>query len=263
MKTGEPGVPSMEDWLAHNVASGQAVGVDPFTVSTASALSLRSKLEAKGVTLSALEHNLVDAVWTDRPAVPANPIRVKLLRYFLHPFANSSHTYYIMQIHAIEYAGVHHSEKIASLQSDLSNLGANALVVCALDELAWLLNIRGSDIHCNPVTFAYTIVTREKVYLFVDDSKLSAEVRSHLGEHVEVLPYGSITSFLSQYSGDLAATNGSIVADYNNVNWAVYQSIQVPVIDTPSLIERKKTIKNAAEIDVSGSPALDMGRFVE
>lgn len=76
MKAGEPGVPSMQQWLEQNMSAGEEVGVDPFTISTASALSLKSALEAKNVKLTATPVNLVDQVWADRPAIPASPIRV-------------------------------------------------------------------------------------------------------------------------------------------------------------------------------------------
>lgn len=155
-----------------------------------------------------------------------------------------------LQAHAIEYAGVHHPDKIAELQSDLQTLNASALAVCALDEIAWLLNIRGADIQCNPVSIAYAVVARDKVYFFVNGEKLSDEVRRHLGDKVEILPYEEITNFLTQFTSDSTNATSPVIADYNNLNWAVYQAIKSPVTDTPSLIERKKAIKHDKEIEV-------------
>lgn len=159
----------------------------------------------------------------------------------------------VVQVHDIAYAGVHHADKIAQVQSDLASANASALVVCALDEIAWLLNIRGADIHCNPVSISYVVVARDEVYFFVNSEKVSAEVRTHLGDKIQLLPYEEITSFLTQFTSDSAKAATPVISDYNIMNWAVYQAIKIPVTNTPSVIERKKAIKNEQEIEVEKS----------
>jgi Xaa-Pro aminopeptidase len=116
MRSGEPNVLELNDWIAMNMKSGSVVGVDPFLMSTSQAKGLEKQLQSKGITLKAVDTNPVDAVWaTSRPAVPNSPIAV----------------------HPMEFAGVHHSEKIAKVQKELEKNGSIAFVVSMLDEVCF------------------------------------------------------------------------------------------------------------------------------
>ncbi len=138
---------------------------------------LRTKLKESGRVLKCLKRNLVDAVWLNPPSPPCTPMR----------------------IHPLQYAGKSSTEKLADLKSSLKSKKAYAQLVCALDEVAWLLNVRGSDLPCTPVMIAYLLVLTQDCgddggsgsgcTLFVDENKLTDEVRQHLPTEVTVRPY--------------------------------------------------------------------------
>lgn len=191
MKSGQEGVVEKEVWLCDVLPLNSRVGMDPHLITIDQAKTLRTALQARGHTLVATHgENLVDQVWAkDRPMRPQNPV-VSL---------------------ALKYAGQSHVEKLSNLQQFLKDYGATkpatptltrstdaihggsgaaGIVVCALDEIAWLFNLRGSDIRYNPVFFAYAIVTTTETFLYVDSRKLNDDVVEHLAAaNVHVRPY--------------------------------------------------------------------------
>ncbi|CAB1113141.1 unnamed protein product [Ectocarpus sp. CCAP 1310/34] len=150
---------------------GFRVGVDPWLLSAGTARTLTSKLAASGGCLVPISGNLVDEIWTDQPPVPRRPVRV----------------------HPLKFAGVGVSEKIAAVRKLVVKERASSLVVMAMDEVAWLFNIRGSDILYNPVTFAASLLTQEDAFLFIDAVKLGEGVEQHLMEAgVTIKPYDAL-----------------------------------------------------------------------
>eukprot|EP00752_Nemacystus_decipiens_P016215 g14500.t1 len=150
---------------------GFRVGVDPWLLSTGTARSLTSKLTKNGGCLVPISGNLVDAIWTDQPPVPQRPVR----------------------IHPVRFAGVAVPEKLAAVRKLVVKERASSLVVMAMDEVAWLFNIRGSDILFNPVAIAAAFLTQEEAFLFIDAAKLGEDVRQHLKEAgVTVKPYEAL-----------------------------------------------------------------------
>uniref|UniRef100_A0A2M4AFQ4 Putative xaa-pro aminopeptidase n=1 Tax=Anopheles triannulatus TaxID=58253 RepID=A0A2M4AFQ4_9DIPT len=179
MKEGLPSTPSIDAWLAKILKPGSRVGVDANLITTAAWNPLQTSLKTAGCSLLAVEPNLIDLLWQDQPAVPHNP---------LLPLSTS-------------FAGCTVVEKLASVRTKLTEKRASVLVVSALDEIAWLLNLRGTDIDYNPVFFAYVIVTPDELHLFIDPVQVGPPVLEHFGANgAEVLvhPYEEVQTVLKQ-----------------------------------------------------------------
>jgi len=169
MRGGQPGVPEPKAWLGEKMPEGSRVGVDADVHSLSEARALKKLLEQSGVTLVCVDENPVDATWGDlRPAFPTAPLRV----------------------HKPEHAGVSVADKIAKIRERLAEQDCDYLVVSPLDEVAWLFNVRGGDLDFNPVALAYGLVGRKTATLYVDEAKLTPEIRAHLAEaEVTAAPY--------------------------------------------------------------------------
>ena len=158
----------LEDWLGDKLKAGALVGFDPKLHTQAMVEDLGKQLTAKGIKLKALSRNLLDAAWGKaRPAPPQNPIVP----------------------HPLKYAGKSAEAKIADLQASLKKDEADAVVLTLPDSIAWLFNIRGSDVAHNPVPLAFAIVpTTGKPELFVDAAKVGPETRAHLAPIARISP---------------------------------------------------------------------------
>lgn len=227
MKDRLPETPTIEQWLVDNLPRGSVVGVDPRTATAASAKAWRDRLAGGGVTLESVEDNLVDAVWADaRPAKPHG-------RVIVHP---------------IEFAGRTVEDKLAAVRKDMADAGAAALLVCALDEVAWLMNLRGCDVECNPVFFSYALVTASTCRLFVDGTKLGTDPADHLARSgVTVLPYDAIQDALSE----LIASEGAprVWLDPAACNMALRSRVpDAQAIERASPVQLLKAVKNDAEL---------------
>ncbi len=166
-KLGNPEVPSIKEWLAKGLAAGEVLGVDPQILSHKSYSDLHSFLKTKGIRLKCVSKNLVDTVWEDRPIPSKQKIRV----------------------HPIKYAGESVWKKLERIRGKMDEQLVDLLVLTALDEIAWLFNIRGNDIKYNPVVIAYALVTKERAMLFVDTDKLTNRIRHILNKGVEFHEY--------------------------------------------------------------------------
>ncbi|KAH8248915.1 hypothetical protein KR032_004268, partial [Drosophila birchii] len=175
MKQGLSGVPSIGAWLAQNLTAGNSVGVDPRLMSFRAWQSIETELISAGIQLVPVEDNLVDKVWgEDQPAQNANPIDTL----------------------KIQFAGKTIAKKWEDVRHQMKEKSVDALVVSALDEIAWLLNLRGSDIEYNPVFFSYMIVTEDKLQLFVDLVKIPADFDRHQLRNkvnISLFPYDKIS----------------------------------------------------------------------
>ncbi|XP_017025563.1 xaa-Pro aminopeptidase ApepP [Drosophila kikkawai] len=175
MKDGLTTTPSIGAWLAKNLAKGSSVGVDPRLLSFRGWKPIETELNSAECQMVPIESNLIDEVWSGagQPARTSNSI-ISL---------------------KLEHAGVPVERKWETVRQQMKDKNADALVVSALDEIAWFLNLRGSDIDFNPVFFAYLIVTNDELLLFVDSAKLPGDFASHQQENnvkITVLPYESI-----------------------------------------------------------------------
>uniref|UniRef100_A0A2M4BHK4 Putative xaa-pro aminopeptidase n=1 Tax=Anopheles marajoara TaxID=58244 RepID=A0A2M4BHK4_9DIPT len=179
MKEGLPSTPSIDAWLAKMLKPGSRVGVDANLITTAAWNPLQTSLKTADCSLLAVEPNLIDLLWQEQPGVPHNP---------LLPLGTT-------------FAGRTVAEKLECVRAKLTEKRASVLVVSALDEIAWLLNLRGTDIDYNPVFFAYVIVTPEQLHLFIDPVQIVPPVLEHFGANgveVQVHPYDQVHTVLRQ-----------------------------------------------------------------
>ena len=189
MKEGIPGTPTRAEWLERNLECGSVVGVDPFLITCSQFSTMKQSLDQAGMRLVSVEKNLIDAIWgSDQPTYPDNPV---------NPLE-------------LEFCGKTWEEKVAEARTSMIKARASVLVLSALDDVAWLLNLRGSDIKYNPVFFAYVAITVDKVHVFINESQVTDRVRKHLTADsekykvdnlsVEFSPYDAIKGFLEQCS---------------------------------------------------------------
>ncbi|GJZ06156.1 probable Xaa-Pro aminopeptidase P [Tanacetum coccineum] len=198
MRSGNWGVPNTTEWLNDVLAPGGRIGIDPFLFSSDAVNELKEAVAISNHELVYLyDVNLVDEVWKEaRPMPPNKPIRV----------------------HDLKHAGVDVSTKLSKLRSELTSNGASAIVISMLDEVAWLLNLRGNDVPHSPVMYAYLIVEMDAAKLFVDNSKVTPEVMDYLKTAgVELRPYESILSEIES----LAARGAHLWLDTASVNAAI------------------------------------------
>lgn len=200
MRSGNHGVPTTSEWLNSVLAPGGRVGIDPFLFSSGAADELKDAIAKNNHELVYLyDFNLVDEIWKEsRPKPPNSPIRV----------------------HDLKYAGLDVASKLASLRSDLEGADASAIVISMLDEVAWLLNLRGNDVPHSPVMYAYLIVEINRALLFIDDTKVTPEVMDHLkNAGIELRPYNSILSEIKRL-----ATHGARLWLDTSLNAAIAQT---------------------------------------
>lgn len=189
--------PTIEDWLSTSLTAGQRIGCDPYLFSISSIRRMQTTLQRSNLQMSTSIHtNLVDQVWgKDQPMIPHEPVLP----------------------HPVSYAGQSHSEKLQQVQNIMKNeKGVSTLVITALDEIAWLFNIRGSDVACNPVTIAYAVITLDKVTLCIDYDRLNKDTLDHLGTNIHIVPYDEVLDIVR------SSPSGKIWLDPASCNYAIY-----------------------------------------
>ncbi|BAF21063.1 aminopeptidase P2 isoform X2 [Oryza sativa Japonica Group] len=198
MRSGNQGVPTTSEWLNEVLPSGCRVGIDPFLFSFDAAEELKDAISEKNHELVLIKDlNLVDEIWGEsRPEPPKEQTRV----------------------HGIKYAGVDVPSKLSFVRSQLAENGCNAVVISLLDEVAWLLNMRGSDVPNSPVFYSYLIVEDTAATLFVDNNKVSEDVLEHLEKAgVKLKPYEAILSDVER----LAENGAKLWLDSSSINAAI------------------------------------------
>ncbi|KAG6993805.1 xaa-pro aminopeptidase P [Physcia stellaris] len=242
LKQGIEDVPTWQECLikprtAEQAEGSKTVGVDPTVITASDARKLEEKIKKKGGrALSAVAQNLVDIVWGDtRPKPPHEQIK---------PLP-------------IEFSGKESSKKIEDLRKELEKKNGAGLIISMLDEVAWLFNLRGSDIPYNPVFFSYAAVTPTTATIYVDSSKLTKDVEPHLGNAVQIKPYEAIWEDTKAMAESLASETTK--ADKpkqkfmisTKASWALSLNLggekQVEEIRSP--VADAKAIKNATEIE--------------
>ena len=227
MKLGLKDVPTVTEYLSTSLPSGSVVGVDPFLHSASEYQKLVSAFAPKDITLKSIESNPIDSIWGEkRPAPPAGTLRV----------------------HAIEYAGKSVADKLKDLREQLTAKKCDGIASTSLDEIAWVYNIRGSDVPCNPVAVSYALITLDSAYLFIDAKKVPVEVQAHLTESgVTILPYEHTLPTIS----DLTQTQGKTLwLDTKRVNHAIYSVTNSTTryeADSPIIL--MKACKNDIELN--------------
>ncbi|KAH8433136.1 aminopeptidase P [Aspergillus melleus] len=230
LKRGVEGVPTWQEWTTEQAEGGKVVGVDPALFTPSGARSLTETLKKNGSTLVGVQQNLVDLVWgKDRPAAPRE----------------------LVKVHPEKYAGKSFQEKIGDLRKELETKKYAGFVISMLDEIAWLFNLRGTDIPYNPVFFSYAIVTPTTVDLYVDEDKLTPEVKAHLGQDVAIKPYDSIFADVKAISeARKQETQPAKFLLSNKASWALSLSLggEDHVEEARSPIGDAKAIKNDVEL---------------
>ncbi|KAH8975591.1 hypothetical protein BDL97_01G166700 [Sphagnum fallax] len=193
MRIGED--PPLESWLADNLEKEATVGVDPSCISVDTAHRWEPAFAKHGQKLVQLRENLIDKVWKNRPAQKVAPVVP----------------------HPLEFTGRSAKEKISELRGKLSQEKASAIVVTALDEVAWLYNVRGGDVLYNPVVHAYGIVTHASAFFYVDKQKTSVEVQQYLLENgIEIREYDSILEDVKALAEQPISFNKAVKNTSNN-----------------------------------------------
>ncbi|ETL85591.1 hypothetical protein L917_14930 [Phytophthora nicotianae] len=228
MKSEEPGVPSIEQWTKKNLPNDSCLAIDPYLTSVLAARNFAKVLKETKIELVALHEteNLVDLVWEDRPAVA--PSQVTFL--------------------SDEYTGRSVADKLKSLREAVKDKGADAIVLTALDDIAWLFNIRGNDVEFNPVVTSYAVVTPDKATLFLDAANQD-DVTQHLRPSgVECKPYSSMLKEVSALTASNKDTK--ILVDPAQCNVAVFLAIPAANRkEDTSVVMAQKAIKSAVEIE--------------
>lgn len=223
-KIGMPDTPDIQSWLALNLKPNAIVGCNGLLISLSGQRLLSENLKAKKFK-EKFDIDLVGKIWTDRPHLPQQKI-------FVHP---------------IEFAGITVQEKLGRIRKELLVRNATAYLMCALDEICWTFNLRGSDISYNPVFLAYAIVDDDKATLYVDEKKLTDEVVQFLAnEQVSVKPYHKIFDKLEKLK-----KKDVLVLDPAKVNYSVYSAIpgNTKIIEAPGLAIQIKARKQPVEVE--------------
>ncbi len=223
-RDGTPGVPGYAEWTASRLNSGDVLAVDPDVISVSLYRSLEKVCHDNGLTLKT-DLDIVSPQWENRPAMPPDAV-------FLH---------------AEKFAGLSRAKKIASLRSAMSEHRIEVILVTALDDVAWLYNIRGTDVAYNPVATGYAAVTPSRALLFMASEKLPVDVRRTLeADGIELAGYGEIDTFLRA----LAASE-TVGLWAEKTSYRLYRSIPdgVRIVEDVSPITRMKARKNGTEQD--------------
>ena len=224
MKERVEGTPSITRWLGMKLATVQSptVGVDGTVNSASSVASLITELRAEGGITVRTNFDPLALIWTDRPPVPQDKV----------------------SIHPLEYAGEPCHEKMARIRQQLKSMHAYGMLVSALDDIAWTLNLRGTDVHCNPVFVSYLLIDTKRATLFVDRAKLTPEVEAYLeAEGVAVAGYADVRRGLERYG------EYNILMDNNETCYTLFNIPQCQKVVAPSPIPAMKAVKNPTEIE--------------
>ena len=217
------GTPGIAEWIAAELSDADSteIGVDGMCMTYADVSDLKTELKHNGGITVRTNLDILDRVWTDRPSVPLNPVRIQPL----------------------EYSGESCRDKLGRIRSSLLRRGAGGMLMTQLDDIAWTLNLRGTDVHCTPVFVAWLIVAEEVAVLYIKDEKLSPEVIDYLhAEGVAVDDYDNIIDALNSYDGytlliDPATTNYTLSQLRGNFN----------LVSAPSPVPEMKAVKNEVE----------------
>lgn len=229
------GTPTIAEWLGKELQDVQSpeVGLDGMVNSYNYVKDLSYSLRKLGGITLRTNLDPLEQIWENRPSLPANPV----------------------EIQPLEYAGETLASKVARIRKSLRELHADGMLVSALDDIAWTLNLRGTDVHCNPVFVSYLLIESDKVSLFVDDNKLSPEVKKYLQDNqVSLYKYNKVEKCLESYS------EYNILLDGNETSYYLWKTVKCQeIVAAGSPIPAMKAVKNKAEIEGYRSAMLKDG----
>ncbi|MDY3250255.1 MAG: aminopeptidase P family protein [Candidatus Choladocola sp.] len=223
-KMGEPGVPTVHEFLKKHLEQGQCLGFDGRTVSAREAEQLEQLLAPNQVTISCGE-DLVGEVWKDRPALSCEPVTEM----------------------DVCWVGKSRADKCKEISRAMKEKGADAFVLTSLDDIAWLLNIRGGDVHCNPVVLSYLVMTEQEILLFAGEKAFSDELKKALASDGVVLrPYNDIYEYVSTMDA-----GWNVLLCKSKVNSRLISCLPegITVLDEENLTYLPKAIKNPTEVE--------------
>ena len=224
MKLRVEGTPTIGQWLIEQLADVESpeVGLDGMVNSFHDTQALVDELrKAAGITVRT-NFDPLDVIWKDRPSIPVNPV----------------------EIQPLEFAGESFQSKLSRIRTALRELHADGMLVSALDDIAWTLNLRGSDVHCVPVFISYLLIASDKVSLFVDEEKLTPSVKDCLvGNGVSLYKYNKVEEGLRNYS------EYNILLDGDETSYRLWKTVKCrEIVSFTSPIPAMKAIKNQSEI---------------
>ena len=219
-----PETPTIAEWLGSSLNEGDKVGIDGWVNSHQEASGLKNDLRAKGLTLETMTEDIFDGLWEDRPTLPQTPVFI----------LDEGRT------------GASCTEKLDRIRQAIAKNGASAIILSALDEIAWTLNLRGDDVHCNPVFISYLLISKEGYTLYILEDKITDEVRTYLKAHqVEIKTYSAlaedIRTFKEKHQGVLQISPLANEALYD------LSSRYADTIIAPSPVALMKAVKNETE----------------
>lgn len=224
MKLKIEGTPTISEWLGSELreVSSAQVGVDGMCNSAANVEVLVSDLRREGGITVRTNLDPLDIVWTDRPQIPASKV----------------------EIQPVELAGETVASKLTRIRKALRDLHADGMLMSALDDVAWTLNLRGTDVHCTPVFVSYLLISTTSATLYINKEKLTPEVEAHLeSQGVKMAGYDDVRKGIKEYA------EYNILLDPNETNYTLSRLVDVQeVIRHKSPIPAMKAIKNEAEI---------------
>ena len=231
MKLKIEGTPTIAEWLGRECGAGAEVCIDGWCSSASAVRDLIADLRHEGGITVRTNLDPLRQIWRNRPVIPENPV----------------------EVYPLKYAGEPAREKMTRIREALRQLHADGMLMAALDDIAWTLNLRGTDVHCNPVFVAYLLISSKAVTLFVNQAKLTAEVSDYLkSEGIQVEDYEQVENGLKQYF------EYNILLDPDEVNYRLYEIVKnkgrqndlpkTEIVEGESPVKRMKTIKNETEI---------------
>ena len=224
MKLKIPGTPSIAEWLGKELqdVDSPEVGLDGWVNSYSSTSGLIADLRKAGGITVRTNFDPLEEIWKDRPSIPLNSV----------------------EIQPMEFAGEDVSSKIKRIRQALRAQHADGMLVSALDDIAWTLNLRGTDVHCVPVFVSYLLIASDKVSLFVDEAKVSSEIRAYLESNgVSIYKYNKVEEGLKAYS------EYNILLDGNETSYYLWKAVRCQeIVHASSPIPAMKAVKNEAEI---------------
>lgn len=217
-----PETPNIPEFLSAHLQEGDCVGIDGKMFSAEEVEHLQKELKKSGICIKSIADPM-QLLWTDRPAMPLAPAFV----------------------YDTKYAGMSFTEKLSAVRQAMEAAGADSLLLSALDEIAWLLNIRGNDVHCNPVVVSYLLIEKDKVNYFVQPQKVTPELTEYFNVNgISVHPYEEIGDYLNSFNAH------SILMNPAKTNYAIYSAIRPGclIINGASPVALLKAIRNKQEI---------------
>lgn len=223
MKLKIEGTPTISEWLAQELQGENAeVGLDGMVNSYHETMGLIADLRKSGGITVRTNLDPLGLIWTDRPAIPANPV----------------------EIQPMKFAGESVASKISRIRTALRQRHADGMLISALDDIAWTLNLRGTDVHCVPVFVSYLLISSQQVSLYVDSAKINDEVKAYLTENgISLYPYNKVAEGLERYS------EYNILLDGDETSYFLWKTVKCQeIIAGNSPVPAMKAQKNDREI---------------